>query len=58
MTRPSSGVKPIDVSSERPFAIAHAEQPAPSWSVTASCASGAELRACASARSSDSCAMP
>jgi len=33
MRSPSSGVKPIDVSTERPPRIAQAEQPLPRWSV-------------------------
>jgi hypothetical protein len=34
MTRPSSGVKPIVVSTERPSAIAHSDAPAPRWQLT------------------------
>ena len=34
MTRPSSGVKPIVVSTERPPAIAASDAPAPRWQVT------------------------
>ena len=34
ITRPSSGVKPIVVSTERPSAIAHSEAPAPRWQLT------------------------
>lgn len=33
MTRPSAGVIPIEVSTERRPAIAHADAPDPSWSV-------------------------
>ena len=33
MTRPSSGVKPIDVSMEFPALIAQADAPLPRWSV-------------------------
>ena len=31
ITRPSSGVKPIDVSTQTPSRTADAEQPAPRW---------------------------
>ena len=34
MTRPSSGVKPIVVSTERPPATAASDAPAPRWQVT------------------------
>jgi len=34
ITRPSSGVKPIVVSTEQPSAIAHSEAPAPRWQLT------------------------
>ncbi len=34
MTSPSSGVKPIVVSTERPPAIAHSDAPAPRWALT------------------------
>ena len=34
ITRPSSGVNPIVVSTERPAAIAHREAPAPRWQLT------------------------
>ena len=35
ITRPSTGVKPMEVSTDRPLRIAVAEQPLPRWSVTA-----------------------
>ena len=34
ITRPSSGVNPIVVSSEEPSLIAHSEAPAPRWQLT------------------------
>ena len=34
ITRPSSGVNPIVVSTERPSSIAHSEAPAPRWALT------------------------
>ena len=34
MSSPSSGVKPIDVSTERPRSMAATEQPLPRWQVT------------------------
>ncbi len=34
ITSPSSGVKPIVVSSERPSLIAHSDAPAPRWQLT------------------------
>ena len=33
ITSPSSGVRPIDVSTDSPFSIAHAEQPLPRCTV-------------------------
>ena len=33
ITRPSSGVKPIEVSTERPFSTAVMEAPLPRWQV-------------------------
>ena len=41
MTRPSSGVRPMEVSTDRPPRTAAAEQPAPSWNVTSRARSGA-----------------
>ena len=45
ITRPSSGVKPIEVSTDRPCSMAHAEQPLPRWQVTMLVSSRGAVRA-------------
>ena len=59
ITRPSSGVKPIEVSTERPPRIAAAEQPLPRWQVTRRSA-GSSTRPSSSAarRDTNRCDVP
>ncbi len=58
MGRPSSGEKPMEVSTDRPLSTAQAEQPAPSWSVTAVTSRALRPSTSASDSIKDACAMP
>ena len=59
ITSPSSGVRPIEVSNERPPSTAHADAPLPRWSTIwlMSRTSAAEERAPLPART-NSCEVP
>ena len=58
MTSPSSGVRPIDVSTERPPSIAVTEAPLPRWSTICLSSASGRPRNAAAASATNLCDVP
>jgi hypothetical protein len=50
MMSPSAGVKPIDVSTERPWSTAQSDEPLPRWQLTRRNSFGRRFKNCAARR--------